>query len=137
MLYALVINLFISTTFHQFLWIQSATISCFFFFLLLILCFNIPTITETKDEAKKNRSNQPAKYLNILIIEIGPATVPMVSQGGSPPVAMPVQVPPGHVMQQIVDEHRTLRHVILSTNHQMHAQSTVQDMPHLQGHYVS
>lgn len=67
----------------------------------------------------------------------GPATVPMVSQGGSPPVAMPVQVPPGHVMQQIVDEHRTLRHVILSTNHQMHAQSTVQDMPHLQGHYVS
>lgn len=67
----------------------------------------------------------------------GPATVPMVSQGGSPPVAMPVQVPPGHVMQQIVDEHRTLRHVILSTNHQMHAQGTVQDMPHLQGHYVS
>lgn len=61
----------------------------------------------------------------------------MVSQGGSPPVAMPVQVPPGHVMQQIVDEHRTLRHVILSTNHQMHAQNTVQDMPHLQGHYVS
>lgn len=68
---------------------------------------------------------------------IGPATVPMVSQGGSPPVAMPVQVPPGHVMQQIVDEHRTLRHVILSTNHQMHAQNAVQDMPHLQGHYVS
>lgn len=61
----------------------------------------------------------------------------MVSQGGSPPVAMPVQVPPGHVMQQVVDEHRTLRHVILSTNHQMHAQSTVQDMPHLHGHYVS
>lgn len=41
-------------------------------------------------------------------------TVPMVSTNSSPPIAMPVQVPPGHVVQQIVDESGTLRHVILS-----------------------
>lgn len=44
----------------------------------------------------------------------GPVTVPMVSTNSSPPIAMPVQVPPGHVVQQIVDENGTLRHVILS-----------------------
>lgn len=37
----------------------------------------------------------------------------MVSTG-SPPVPMPIQVPPGHVLHQIVDERGTLRHVILS-----------------------
>nr|CAD7264268.1 unnamed protein product [Timema shepardi] len=44
----------------------------------------------------------------------GPVTVPMVSTNSSPPIAMPVQVPPGHVVQQIVDENGALRHVILS-----------------------
>ena len=39
--------------------------------------------------------------------------VRMVSTG-SPPVPLPVQVPPGHVLHQIVDERGTLRHVILS-----------------------
>ena len=48
-----------------------------------------------------------------LLIFAGPATVRMVSTG-SPPVPLPVQVPPGHVLQQIVDEMGTLRHVILS-----------------------
>lgn len=68
---------------------------------------------------------------------IGPVTVPMVSQSGSPPIPMPVQVPPGHVMQQIVDENGTLRHVILSTaqHQQIHSQGSVQ--PHIHGHYVS
>lgn len=41
----------------------------------------------------------------------------MVSTNSSPPVAMPVQVPPGHVVQQIVDESGTLRHVIISPQH--------------------
>ena len=61
----------------------------------------------------------------------------MVSQSGSPPIPMPVQVPPGHVMQQIVDENGTLRHVILSTaqHQQIHSQGSVQ--PHIHGHYVS
>lgn len=49
--------------------------------------------------------------------EYGPVTVPMVSTNSSPPIAMPVQVPPGHVVQQIVDENGTLRHVILSPSH--------------------
>ncbi|CAH1130831.1 unnamed protein product [Ceutorhynchus assimilis] len=48
--------------------------------------------------------------------EYGPVTVPMVSTNQSPPIAMPVHVPPGHVVQQIVDENGTLRHVILSTS---------------------
>lgn len=67
-------------------------------------------------------------------------TVPMVSQSGSPPIPMPVQVPPGHVMQQIVDENGTLRHVILSTaqHQQIHSQGSVQGVqPHIHGHYVS
>jgi hypothetical protein len=62
----------------------------------------------------------------------------MVSQSGSPPIPMPVQVPPGHVMQQIVDENGTLRHVILSTAHQhqpVPGQGGVQH--HMHGHYVS
>lgn len=50
---------------------------------------------------------------------------------------MPVQVPPGHVMQQIVDENGTLRHVILSTQHQQ-LQGGVQGVQHhIHGHYVS
>lgn len=50
---------------------------------------------------------------------------------------MPVQVPPGHVMQQIVDENGTLRHVILSTQHQQ-MQAGVQGVQHhIHGHYVS
>ncbi|XP_055305314.1 fibronectin type-III domain-containing protein 3A-like isoform X5 [Sitodiplosis mosellana] len=67
----------------------------------------------------------------------GPVTVPMVSQSGSPPIPMPVQVPPGHVMQQIVDENGTLRHVILSTaqHQQIHSQGSVQ--PHIHGHYIN
>lgn len=68
---------------------------------------------------------------------LGPVTVPMVSQSGSPPIPMPVQVPPGHVMQQIVDENGTLRHVILSTQHQQ-LQGGVQGVQHhIHGHYVS
>lgn len=60
----------------------------------------------------------------------------MVSQSGSPPIPMPVQVPPGHVMQQIVDENGTLRHVILSTA--QHQQGGVQGVQHhIHGHYVS
>lgn len=38
----------------------------------------------------------------------------MISTNASPPIPLPVQVPPGHVVQQIVDETGTLRHVILS-----------------------
>lgn len=49
----------------------------------------------------------------VFVLFSGPATVRMVSTG-SPPVPLPVQVPPGHVLQQIVDERGTLRHVILS-----------------------
>lgn len=37
----------------------------------------------------------------------------MVSSNG-PPVPMPMQVPPGHMVQQIVDENGILTHVILS-----------------------
>lgn len=63
----------------------------------------------------------------------------MVSQSGSPPIPMPgIQVPPGHVMQQIVDENGTLRHVILSTQHQQLQGGGVQGVQHhIHGHYVS
>ena len=44
----------------------------------------------------------------------GPATVRMVSTSQEPPVPLPVQVPPGHFVHQIVDEAGVLQHVILS-----------------------
>uniref|UniRef100_A0AAG5CX22 Fibronectin type-III domain-containing protein n=1 Tax=Anopheles atroparvus TaxID=41427 RepID=A0AAG5CX22_ANOAO len=62
--------------------------------------------------------------------DYGPVTLPMVSQNGTPPMAMPMQVPHGHMMQQIVDENGTLRHVILSTQPQQLAQGGVQHHLH-------
>lgn len=57
--------------------------------------------------------------------------------GKIPVLINQVQVPPGHVMQQIVDENGTLRHVILSTQHQQ-IQGGVQGVQHhIHGHYVS
>lgn len=58
----------------------------------------------------------------------------MVSTNSSPPIAMPVQVPPGHVVQQIVDESGTLRHVILSPQHPA---GLVPLPSHTPQHYVS
>lgn len=80
------------------------------------------------------------KYTNVDLCSpflSGPVTVPMVSQSGSPPIPMPVQVPPGHLMQQVVDENGTLRHVILSPaqTHQIHNQGGVQH--HIHGPFVS
>ncbi|KAM3727642.1 Fibronectin type III domain-containing protein 3B [Dirofilaria immitis] len=44
----------------------------------------------------------------------GPATVRMVNQAGMSPSALPLHVPPGHMVQQMVDEQGVLRHLILS-----------------------
>ncbi|XP_059082249.1 fibronectin type-III domain-containing protein 3A-like isoform X2 [Tigriopus californicus] len=44
----------------------------------------------------------------------GPATIRMVSTNSTPPVPLPMQVPPGHMVQQILDQNGTLQHVILS-----------------------
>uniref|UniRef100_A0A8R1XR77 Fibronectin type-III domain-containing protein n=1 Tax=Onchocerca volvulus TaxID=6282 RepID=A0A8R1XR77_ONCVO len=43
-----------------------------------------------------------------------PATVRMVNQAGMSPSALPLHVPPGHMVQQMVDEQGVLRHLILS-----------------------
>merc|ERR1712020_429335 len=45
---------------------------------------------------------------------VGPATIRMVSTNSSPPMPLPMQVPPGHMVQQVVDQTGTLLHVILS-----------------------
>lgn len=58
----------------------------------------------------------------------------MVSNSNSPPIPMPVQVPPGHLMQQIVDENGTLRHVILSTAQPQHIQQQQQQQTGVQPH---
>lgn len=52
----------------------------------------------------------------------------MVSSGMVPPVPYPVQVPPGHVMQQVVDSTGTLRHVILAPEPATHG--TLGPSPH-------
>lgn len=71
-------------------------------------------------ETHVDNSNYRSLLKHASFIEIffaGPVTVPMVSTNTSPPIAMPVTVPAGHVVQQIVDESGTLRHVILSPQH--------------------
>lgn len=45
---------------------------------------------------------------------VGPATIRMVSTNSTPPMPLPMQVPPGHMVQQVVDQTGTLLHVILS-----------------------
>lgn len=44
---------------------------------------------------------------------LGPATVRMVTSG-PPPAALPLHVPPGHQIHQIVDEYGALKHLVLS-----------------------
>ncbi|CAI4225543.1 unnamed protein product [Auanema sp. JU1783] len=44
----------------------------------------------------------------------GPATVRMVGESGVSPSALPIHVPPGHMVHQIVDDQGILRHLILS-----------------------
>ncbi|XP_050085299.1 fibronectin type-III domain-containing protein 3A isoform X2 [Anopheles aquasalis] len=73
----------------------------------------------------------PSQHSHICPVhDYGPVTLPMVSQNGTPPMAMPMQVPHGHMMQQIVDENGTLRHVILSTQPQQLGQAGVQHHLH-------
>ena len=50
----------------------------------------------------------------MFIVLPGPATVRMVSNNG-PPMPIPMQVPPGHMVQQIIDENGILTNVILSS----------------------
>ena len=38
----------------------------------------------------------------------------MVSTNSTPPMPLPMQVPPGHLVQQIIDQNGTLQHVILT-----------------------
>ncbi|XP_066143269.1 fibronectin type-III domain-containing protein 3A isoform X2 [Euwallacea fornicatus] len=79
-----------------------------------------PVPGRKREEYVVNFHVNPGVNVNLMMrdgsVEVlrGPVTVPMVSTNQSPPIAMPVQVPPGHVVQQIVDENGTLRHVILS-----------------------
>ncbi|CAJ0583427.1 unnamed protein product, partial [Mesorhabditis spiculigera] len=62
---------------------------------------------------------QPGERLTLRVGQeeqevIGPATVRMVGEAGSHPSALPIYVPPGHQIHQIVDENGVLRHLILS-----------------------
>lgn len=76
-------------------------------------------------------------YNNVMLLPLsGPATVRMVSNSG-PPLPMPMQVPPGHMVQQIVDEHGILTHVILSPQPQaMPGTPMTAGTPMTVGYYV-
>jgi hypothetical protein len=43
----------------------------------------------------------------------GPATVRMISENG-PAFPLPLHLPPGHMVQQVLDENGVLTHVIMS-----------------------
>jgi len=62
---------------------------------------------------------------------VGPATVRMVSSNG-PPLPMPMQVPPGHMVQQIIDDNGILTNVILSSQ-----PPGIMAPPLMVGYYVS
>lgn len=47
------------------------------------------------------------------ICNLGPATLRMTSENG-PDFSLPLHLPPGHVVQQILDENGVLTHVIMS-----------------------
>ena len=66
----------------------------------------------------EHSSHVQLKYriFNSCFVLAGPATIRMVSTNERPPVAMPMHVPQGHMVQQIVDENGTLQHVILSAD---------------------
>ena len=64
-------------------------------------------------------------------MDAGPATVRMVSSNG-PPLPMPMQVPPGHMVQQIIDENGILTNVILSSQ-----PPGIMAPPLMVGYYVS
>jgi len=66
-----------------------------------------------------------------VVVDIGPATVRMVSSNG-PPLPMPMQVPPGHMVQQIIDENGILTNVILSSQ-----PPGIMAPPLMVGYYVS
>lgn len=55
----------------------------------------------------------------------------MVSNNG-PPLPMPMQVPPGHMVQQIIDENGILTNVILSSQ-----PPGIMAPPMMVGYYVS
>ena len=44
---------------------------------------------------------------------LGPATVRMISENG-PAFPLPLHLPPGHMVQQVLDENGVLTHVIMS-----------------------
>ena len=46
-------------------------------------------------------------------IVLGPATVRMISENG-PAFPLPLHLPPGHMVQQVLDENGVLTHVIMS-----------------------
>ncbi len=48
-----------------------------------------------------------------LFYSLGPATVRMISENG-PAFPLPLHLPPGHMVQQVLDENGVLTHVIMS-----------------------
>ena len=44
---------------------------------------------------------------------LGPATVRMISESG-PAFPLPLHLPPGHMVQQVLDENGVVTHVIMS-----------------------
>ncbi len=51
--------------------------------------------------------------LVLYLILLGPATVRMISENG-PAFPLPLHLPPGHMVQQVLDENGVLTHVIMS-----------------------
>lgn len=51
-------------------------------------------------------------HLFLLLFSLGPATVRMISENG-PAFPLPLHLPPGHIVQQVLDENGVLTHVIM------------------------
>ena len=65
----------------------------------------------------------------------GPANIRMVSPNSSPPLALPMQVPQGHMVQQLLDPNGTLQHVIFTPDPMLSQHQQQQPPPPQQSHH--
>ena len=59
----------------------------------------------------------------------------MVSPNSSPPLALPMQVPQGHMVQQLLDPNGTLQHVIFTPDPMLSQHQQQQPPPPQQSHH--
>ena len=85
----------------------------------LVICDFFVVLTNRKSTSgilfhrRKTGYNQQCMNVYFYYLFLGPATVRMISENG-PAFPLPLHLPPGHMVQQVLDENGVLTHVIMS-----------------------